>query len=350
MKAAYINGPGGPEAFVYGELPDPAPGRGEVLVRMRAACVNHVDTVWRSGVRPYFKIAPPHVLGLEFAGEVVELGDGVEGVAVGDRVAGRAKSGAYAELVVAEAELVNKLPDSVSFEDGAALGTTGPVAWRAVVRGAQLRPGQAVLITAAASGTGNLMVQIAKAAGVFVIGTAGGRRKLDLVRSIGADAVIDHYEEDVAARVRELTSGRGVDAAIDATVSPKLIPALVESLREGGRLAIYGNISSPEVTFNVRSLFSKGVSIVGVQGGHYPGQFDLDRREDMVGIMRLAAEGKIKVLKDGVMPLSQAAEAHRRLESHAAAGKMILTARRGRPPEGVEAPREEGEKCRESST
>jgi len=325
VKAAYINGPGGPEAFIYGDLPDPTPGPGEVLVRMRATSVNHVDTVWRSGIRPYFKINPPHVLGFEVSGEVVKLGEGVDEVAVGDRVAGRAKSGSYAELVLANAPLLARLPDNVSFEDGASLGTTGPVAWRAVVRGAQVRAGQAVLVTAAASGTGSVIVQIAKAAGAFVIGTAGGRRKLDLVRSIGADAVIDHYEEDLARRVKELTDGRGVDAVIDATVSPKLIQAFLDSLRQRGRLAIYGNISRPEITLNVRSLFSNGISVVGVQGGHYPGHFDLERREDIIGIMRLAAEGKIKSLRDSVMPLSQAAEAHRRLESHDVAGKLILT-------------------------
>ncbi|MDP3174120.1 MAG: zinc-binding dehydrogenase [Phenylobacterium sp.] len=324
MKAAYLNSPGGPEVIVYGDLPDPVPGPGQVLVRMRATTVNHVDTIWRSGIRPYFKIVAPHVLGIELAGEIAGLGEGVTSFKIGDRVVGRPTTGAYAELAVADVSEVVKLPDTVSFEDGAGLGTTGPIAWRAVVRVAQVRAGEAVLITAAASGTGSVMVQIAKAAGAFVIGTAGGQRKLDVVRSVGADAVIDHYEEDVAARIKEITDGRGIDAAIDATCSAPLVNAVIEGLRPGGRLAIYGNMASPELTLNVRNTFFKGVKVMGVQGGD-PAQVEAEREGDLIGMLRLAADGKIKLVKDKIMPLSDAAEAHRLMESHASGGKLILT-------------------------
>jgi len=324
MKAAYLNGPGGPEALIYGDLPDPKPGPGQVLVRMRATTVNHVDTVFRSGVRPYFKIVAPHVLGVEAAGEVAALGEGVTGFSVGERVVAGPKTGCYAELVLASADDVFKLPDSVSFEDGAGLGTTGPISWRSVVRVAQVQAGEAVLISAAASGTGSVMAQIAKACGAFVIGTAGGKRKLDMVRALGVDAVIDHYEEDVAARIKEITGGRGIDAAIDATCSGPLFNAMLEALRPGGRLAIYGNMASPELTMNVRAVFFKGLKLLGAPGGD-PAQLAANEEADAVGLLRLAAEGKIKLLKDRVMPHSEAAEAHRLLEAHEPAGKMLLT-------------------------
>ena len=323
MKAAYLNGPGGPEAFVYGDLPDPKAGAGEVLIRVRATTVNHVDTVYRSGIRPYFKITPPHVLGLELAGDVVAAGEGVQGFKAGDRVVASPRTGAYAELAVAEARNVVKLPASVSYEDGAAMAGTGATAWRAVVRRAEIRPSEIVLVTAAAGGTGGMIAQVAKASGAFVIGTAGGQRKLDLVKSLGADAVIDHYKEDLIARIKEITEGYGIDAAIDATSSAPIWSAITESLRPGGRVVLYGNMASQEVSFLVRHVFPKGLKIIGLAGD--PAEVAATRPADMIGLMRLAAQGKLRSLTDRVLPLAEVAEAHRLVEDHAVAGKVVLT-------------------------
>ena len=198
------------------------------------------------------------------------------------------------------------------------------IAFRSVVRRGEVRAGEAVLITAAASGTGALMAQIAKACGAFVIGTAGGKRKMDLVMSLGVDAVIDHYEEDVAARIMELTEGRGIDVAIDATASAPLFNAAIQTLRPGGRFVNYGNMASPELTMNVRNVFFKGLKLIGAQGGD-PLEIEAQLDGNKLGIARLAGEGKIKTLKDRILPLSEAAEAHRLLESHDVAGKLILT-------------------------
>lgn len=324
MKAVYLNEPGGPEALIYGDLPDPTPGPGEILVRMRAAGVNHVDTIRRSGVRTYFKLTPPHILGVEFAGEVAALGAGVTTHKIGDRVFGRPVHGTYAELAVAKANAMFRLPDEVSFEDGAGLGTTLPEAWTALIRRAKIVAGEAVLITAGASGTGAVMIQLAKAAGCFVIATAGGEQKLGFARQAGADAVIDHYKEDVAARIKEVTNGRGLDVAVDATCSTPLFNAMIDALRPGGRLVIYGNMASPELTMNVRNVFFRGLQLIGGQGGD-PDELAAQRDADVVGMLRLVSAGKVRIMKDRVLPLAKAAEAHRLLEKHAAVGKIILT-------------------------
>ncbi len=325
MKAAYIEAAGGPEAFKYGDLPDPVAGAGEVLIRVAATTVNHLDTVVRSGIRPYLKITPPHILGSEASGEIVAVGPGVKGLAVGDRVSARTKTGSYAELAIAEAGNVTKLPDNISLEDAAGFAATGATAYRLVGRRANLQPGESVLITAGASGTASMMVQIAKAAGYYVIATAGGTRKRDLVMGLGADATIDHYEDDIAARVLELTGGRGVDTAIDAVASQPLFEAVMNSLRPAGRLVIYGNMVTTQLTFNVRTLFSKGIEIVGGQGGD-AGQLAVDRTADNIAFMRLAARGQIKMLRDRVLPISEAAAAHAAMEAHETAGKIVLTA------------------------
>lgn len=323
MKAAYLEETGDPDKFRYGDLPDPTPGPGQALIRVRAASVNHVDTVWRSGKRAYFKISPPHVLGYEAAGEVVALGAGVTSVKVGDRVIANTATGAYAELALADAGRISPLPGSMTFEEGCSFAGTGPTAFRMAVRRAALRAGETVLVTAAASGTGSMILQIAKAAGARVIATAGGARKAEILRGLGADAVIDHYEQDVGARMMELTDGQGVDAAIDGVSDQKLFEAILNGLRNNGRLVVYGNIASPQLNLNVRTIFSKGLSIVGGQGAD-PRTAAAERQIDQAGLMSLVEQGKLKALIDRVLPLDQAAEAHRAMGAHEAAGKIIL--------------------------
>jgi NADPH2:quinone reductase len=323
MKAAYLQETGGHDVFQYGDLPDPVAGPGELLVRVRAAAVNHVDTVWRSGIRPYFKITPPHVLGYEAAGEIVALGAGVTGFSVGDNVVARTKTGAYAELATMDAASTVRVPANMSLEEAASLATTGPTAFRMVVRRAAVRAGETVLITAAASGTGSLMVQIAKAAGARVIATAGGQRKRDIVLGLGADAVIDHYEEDVAKRLLELTGGQGADAAIDAVASQPLFDAILTGLRPGGRVVIYGNMVAPQLNFTARIVFSKGLSIIGGQGSD-PRTAASEAEIDRAALMVLAEAGSLKVLVDRVLPLAQVGEAHRAMDAHEPAGKIIL--------------------------
>jgi NADPH2:quinone reductase len=323
MKAAYLNITGDHTVFEYGDLPDPTPGAGEILVRVRASSVNHVDTVWRSGIRPYFKITAPHVLGYEAAGDVVAVGSGVTAFKVGDAVISRTKSGAYAELALADVNATAALPAGVSYEEGCSLAGTGPTAFRMVVRRAAVRPGETVLVTAAASGTGSLIAQIAKASGARVIATAGGQRKRDIVLGLGVDEVIDHYEEDVGKRVMELTDGKGADAAIDAVFDQPLFDAILASLRPGGRLVIYGNIAAQQVNLSARTIFSKGLSIIGGQGAD-PRTAASEQTIDRAALMTLAAGGRLKVLVDRVLPLADVGEAHRAMDAHEPAGKIVL--------------------------
>ena len=329
MKAAFLRETGDHTKFEFGDLPDPAPSAGEVLIRVRAASVNHVDTVWRSGIRPYFKITPPHVLGYEAAGEIAAVGDGVTAFKAGDKVIARTKTGAYAELALADVGATTLLPEGVSYEEGCSLAGTGPTAFRMAIRRAAVRAGETVLVTAAASGTGSLIAQIAKRAGARVIATAGGQRKRDIVLGLGVDAVIDHYEEDVAKRILELTDGQGADAAIDAVSSQPLFDAILTGLRPGGRLVIYGNIASPQLTFAARTIFSKGLSIIGGQGSD-PRTAASELAVDRAGLMALAAGGGLKVLIDRVLPLSDTSEAHRAMDAHEPAGKIILVPDRRR--------------------
>jgi NADPH2:quinone reductase len=324
MKAAYLDKPGGPEVLTYGDLPDPTPGPGQVLIRVHAISLNHVETVWRSGIRPYFKITPPHVLGGECAGEVIALGPGATGIEVGARVCTGTAAGSYAELAVVAATAVALIPDSMSFEQAAAFGSTGPTAFRAVVRRADVRPGQNVLVTAAASGTGLFIVQIARAAGAFVIGTAGGDRKRRLVEESGAHATIDHYSEDIAARIAAITDGVGIDSAIDPVSSQTMFDAITTSLKPRGKLVTYGNIASPEVTLNIRTLFSKGLDILGAQGTD-PVFGPAERREDTRAVLALGAIGTVKTVIDSVLPLAEARRGHEMLDKHEVAGKVILT-------------------------
>lgn len=330
MKAAFLNATGDHTQFEYGDLPDPVPGPGEILIRVRAASVNHVDTVWRSGIRPYFKITPPHVLGTEAAGDVAAVGPGVTAFKVGDPVLCRTKTGSYAELALADASAASPLPDGVSYEEACSLGGTGPTAFRMAIRRAALQAGETVLVTAAASGTGVLIAQIAKRAGARVIATAGGERKRDILLELGVDAVIDHYKEDVAQRISELTGGKGVDAAIDAVFSQSLFDAILTGLRPGGRVVVYGNIASPQLTLSARAIFSKGISIIGGQGAD-PRAAAAEQAIDRAGLMTLAAGGGLKVLIDRVLPLSQASEAHRAMDAHEPAGKIVLVPERRQP-------------------
>jgi len=324
VKAAYLDITGEPDVFMYGDLPDLTPGAGEILVRLIATNVNHVDTVWRSGVRPYFKISPPHVLGLELTGAVAALGSGVSGFAIGERVVASPKSGSYAELAICDASRTYRIPDAISNETAACLTSTGATAYRLAVHRAQLRAGQTVVITAGASGTGSTLVQIARAIGCRVIATAGGAKKREILEGIGADATIDHYEEDVEKRISELTDGLGVDAAIDPVSSQPLFEALTNGLKPGGRLVIYGNIVSSEVQLNIRTLFSKGIEVIGGQGGDQR-VLSLDRQIDMPRLIELARLGAVKTLVDRTLPLRDMAMAHRLVEDHALVGKVIIT-------------------------
>ena len=253
MKAVRIHEYGGPEVLVYEEVPDPEPGPKQVLVRVEAASVNPVDVAVREDRFPTPK-QPPKIIGSDGAGVVERVGDDVTGVRPGDEVLfsglGVGSEGSYADYaLIAEAQAVPK-PPSLSFVDAAALGMVFPAAYYGLVTRGALQAGETVLVQGGAGGVGSASIQIAKALGARVLTTVTGAEAADLVRSLGADAAIDYKTEDVVARVKELTDGRGVDLVHELVISVNL-PTDLELIATGGRIVCTGQGPSPEVTLPI---------------------------------------------------------------------------------------------------
>ena len=209
MKAVYFNEVGSPEVLIYGELPEPPVGANDVLIRVRTCSLNRLDVFTREGSHGT-RFTPPHVLGGDFAGEVVHVGAGVEGLQPGDRVIANGRGG-YAEFAVARAERVYSLPERCTFDEGATLPVAGLTAWQMVMNRARVQPGETVLITAAGSGVSTFAIQLCHTLGARVIATAGSEDKLDKARALGAEAGIHHRQEDILEGVRAFTAGEGVD-------------------------------------------------------------------------------------------------------------------------------------------
>jgi NADPH:quinone reductase-like Zn-dependent oxidoreductase len=231
MKAVYVEQTGPPEVLIYGDLPAPEPGPNDVLVRVHATSLNRLDIFMREGSHGT-RITPPQILGRDLAGEVLRVGSEVRDFRPGDRVVASG-NGSYAEYALAAAERTFLLPETCAFDEGGALPTAGLTAYQMLVNRARVRPGEEVLVMAAGSGVSSYAVQIARAVGARVIATAGSAEKLQKALEIGADAVINHYTEDVAARVLELTDGQGVDVIIEH-VGAAVWPACFRSLKVNG--------------------------------------------------------------------------------------------------------------------
>ena len=233
MKAAFITEPGPVENLVFGELPNPEPGAGQVLVRVRAASVNRVDVFTREGSHGT-RARPQHVPGLDLAGDVVGRGIDATRFEVGGRVMGTGAGGTYAELAVAAESNLVSIPEGLSYEEAAAAPTAFCAGWHCLVCKAGLQVGETVLVLAGGSGVGSAAVQIAKSASARVITTVGSDAKVEKAKAIGADEVIVRTREDVAARVQELTGGEGVDLVYDH-VGQATWESSIASLKVGGR-------------------------------------------------------------------------------------------------------------------
>jgi NADPH:quinone reductase-like Zn-dependent oxidoreductase len=237
MRAVVLTKHGGPEVLTVAERPDPPVGAGEVRIAVKAAGINFADTLARVGLYPDAP-KPPCVLGYEVAGTVESVGDGVDGFSVGDRVIAGTRFNGQAELVSVPQAMVYRLPDQVSFEQGAAFPVNYATAQAGLVVMGGLKPGERVLIHAAAGGVGISATQIAKRIGAEVFGTASAS-KHDAIRSQGVDHAIDYRTTDFAAEVRRLTAGGGIDVAFDA-LGPSSFRKDYQLLRPGGRLIMYG--------------------------------------------------------------------------------------------------------------
>lgn len=319
MKAIRYHQMGGPEVLRWEDAPEPVPGPGQVLVRVHAAGVNFADTERRRGL--YDAQAPlPRILGSEAAGVVRAVGPGVDASWVGRRVVALTKE-AYAEAALAPVEELLVLPPEVSFEEAAALLVQGLTAYHVVHTVGRVEAGQTVLIHAAAGGVGLLAVQLAKAAGARVIGTVSGEAKAKLARDVGADAVIRYDQEDVAASVRELTQGRGVERVLDS-VGASTWQASLDALAPFGHLVSYGNASGHPPHVEVESLYAKSLT-VGAYWLRTPTPPEVQRKAREALLAEVVAK-RLRIVVGLALPLARAEEAHRQLEGRSTVGKVVL--------------------------
>ena len=319
MKAIRVETPGGPEQLRSVDLPDPVPREGEALVRIEAAGVNFIDVYYRSGA---YSLPFPLVPGQEGAGTVVAVGGGVTEVAPGDRVAFGTGSGAYAELASIPAARLVPVPDDIPTKQAAAAMLQGMTAHYLATSTYPLKPGDTCLVHAAAGGVGLLLSQIAKLRGARVIGTVSSEEKAQLAREAGAETIL-YTKEDFASAVRRMTGDAGVQVVYDG-VGRDTFDRSLDSLAVRGTMVLFGQASGPVPPIDPQILNRKGsIFLTRPSIVHYT-----RTREELVArssdVLGWIAAGKLKVHVFRELPLSEAAEAHRLLESRRTTGKLLL--------------------------
>jgi NADPH:quinone reductase-like Zn-dependent oxidoreductase len=341
MKAAVIHEFGSADVLKIEDAPAPKPAAGEVLVRVHAVRVGGLlDIGTRAGRNPFARLTFPHILGADFAGDIVEVGSGVHDLATGDRVAvspfvtcgrcpacesgrdygcptaqliGVHRQGSYAELVSVPAKVVRRIPSSVSYEQAAALALSGPVAITQFAV-ARLKPGDWVLVTAAASGLGLVTALVAKALGARVIATSRKDWKRDMLRGRGFEAVLNTDDDAFGDQVGELTGGQGVAIAVDDTSSATMFPKVCAALGRLGVLVTSGAQVAEPVPLDLRSLYLKSQSIMGIR---------THTQAALEGFWELAASG-FETLVDKTFPLDDVGDAHRYVEAEKNFGRVVL--------------------------
>ncbi len=323
MRAVVVTAFGGPEVLQYQEVPDPRPGLGQVLIRVAATGVNFADIQARRG-RYHGEATPPFIPGLDAAGTIVAVGEGVHGLRVGQRVAAFPLGGSYAEFVLADPALVYPLPDGVDFDTAAAFPTIGITAYNLLRTAGQLAEGETVLIHAAAGGVGTTAVQVARLLGAGrVLGTVGDDAKAELVRGLGADVVINYRREDFAARVRELTDGRGADVILDSVAGP-VFRASLTCLAPFGRLVVFGQASGEPGQVPSADLYPLNRAVIGYSTGGYRRLRPAALRPAAEVVLDWLATRRLHLIISRRFALAEAAEAHRLVESRASTGKVLL--------------------------
>lgn len=318
MKAIRAREFGGPEVLRLEETEDLKPSAGQVLVRALAVGVNPVDTYIRTGthaVRPSLPYTPGH----DAAGEVEAVGEGVSRVRVGERVyVAGSVSGTYAELVLCEEHHVHALPERVSFAQGACVGTPYATAYRALFQRARAVAGETLLVHGASGGVGTAAVQLARAAGLRVVGTGGTERGRRLVELHGAHHVLDHHAPDYLERLSSLTGGRGVDVIIEMLANVNLDRDL-GAVARGGRIVVVGSRGTVEI--NPRAAMSREASVLGMM------LFNASEREREsihAGVVAGLENGTLQPVVGRELPLGEAARAHEEVLAPGAYGNMVL--------------------------
>lgn len=323
MRAITIREPGGPEVLVWSEVPDPRPAAGEVLVETTATAVNRADLLQRQGHYP----PPPgasDILGLECSGTIVELGEGVEGWQVGDEVCALLAGGGYAEKIAVPAVQLLPVPAEVNLVAAAGLPEVACTVWSNVVMDAGLHEGQVLLVHGGAGGIGTHAIQVGKALGATVAVTAGSEERLERCRQLGADIAINYREQDFVAELKEATSG--ADVILD-NMGASYLDRNLEALATGGRLAIIGMQGGLKAELNIGKLIGKRASIMATTLRARPvedkGRIVADVRRNL---WPLIDHGSVHPVVGQLVPLAEAADAHRLLEEGSVFGKVLLTA------------------------
>jgi NADPH:quinone reductase-like Zn-dependent oxidoreductase len=343
MRAVRFHVHGGPDVLRYEDVPEPVPGAGEALVRVRACALNHLDLWERRGL-PRVKIPLPHISGSDVAGDVVAAPSGSD-VPTGRRVmlqpgvsCGACDAclsgvdiecrryevlgylnhhGGYAEFIKVPVQNLVPIPEDVSFVEAAAFPLTFVTAWHMLVTRARIAPGEDVLVVAAGSGVGQAAIQIARLHGARVFATAGSDEKLEQARKLGATEVIHHHRQEIAAEVRRLTNKRGVDVVVEHVGQATWAQSL-HALARGGRLVTCGATTGANGAIDLASLFVRHVTIMGSYMG---------TKGELVRAARFFFTGQLRPVVDCVYPLADAAAAQQRLEESKQFGKIVLEVR-----------------------
>ncbi|MBA0047505.1 NAD(P)H-quinone oxidoreductase [Mycobacteroides sp. LB1] len=329
MHAITVDNPGGPEALCWTEVPDPIPGPGEILIDVAAAAVNRADLLQRQGL-----YTPPpgasSILGLECSGVISALGEKVTQWAVGQPVCALLSGGAYAEKVVAPASQLLPIPSNINLDVAAALPEVACTVWSNLVMTTRMTGGQTILIHGGASGIGTHAIQVAKALGVRVAVTAGTPDKLEACGDLGADLTINYRDTDFVQAVHSFTGGAGVDRILDI-MGAKYLDRNVDALGNDGHLVIIGMQGGVVAELNIAKLIAKRGSITATTLRARPVDGPSGKAAIVDSVVRnvwpLVEAGKVRPVVGAEIPLSQAAKAHRLLESGEVVGKVLLTLR-----------------------
>ena len=321
MKAIQIERFGGPEVLKLADLPEPPLASDQVLIKVEAIGVNFADILTREG-RYHMPLPLPAVLGFEVSGTAAKVGSKVQGFREGDRVLSYAVGG-YAEYAIGPANLVYPMPQGLSFEEGAAFLIVFQTAYHTLKTSGRLKAGETVLIHAAGGGVGTSAVQLAKAWGARVFGTASSDRKLELIRSLGADAAINYAITDFVGEVRRLTEGRGVDVILDS-IGGEVFAKSLEVLAPLGRLVAFGMASGTSGVVEARKLQMANRTVAGISIGRLRVQAPELLQVSYQELQTLVETKKIRPLIGRIFPLAEAAAAHQFIQSRQSMGKVLL--------------------------
>jgi|ERR1022692_570544 putative PIG3 family NAD(P)H quinone oxidoreductase len=324
MRAITITSPGGPEVLQIAEVPDPVPAAGEVLIDVAASGVNRADLLQRQGLYPPPPGAPPYP-GLECSGRIRSLGTGVTGWQPGDEVCALLSGGGYAEQIAVPAGQILPVPDGVTLTDSAGLPEVACTVYSNVVQLARLAAGETLLVHGGASGIGTMAIQLGHELGARVVCTAGSPAKLERCRELGCDLAISYRDDDFVAAVQEFTGGHGADVILDI-MGAAYLQRNVTALAAGGRLVVIGMQGGSRAELDLNQLLRKRASVHATSLRARPA----DQKAAIVAGVRdqvwpLVSAGRIRPVIETILPLADAAQAHRLMEAGDHIGKILLS-------------------------